>query len=28
MGSTVAMIFECPKDYSLNLKEGQKVTLG
>ncbi|CDW77311.1 phosphatidylserine decarboxylase [Stylonychia lemnae] len=28
MGSTVGMIFECPKDYVLNLKEGQKVVLG
>eukprot|EP00347_Sterkiella_histriomuscorum_P005657 403355758 len=28
MGSTVAMIFECPQDYELNLKSGEKVILG
>jgi phosphatidylserine decarboxylase len=28
MGSTVAMIFECPKDYHIQLNDGDPVKLG
>ena len=28
MGSTVALIFECPKDYQIELKDGDPVKLG
>jgi Phosphatidylserine decarboxylase len=28
MGSTVAIIFECPKNYQISRKEGEKVFLG
>lgn len=28
MGSTIAIVFECPQDYELNINEGQKLILG
>jgi len=28
MGSTIALIFECPPDYQIELKEGDQVKLG
>ena len=28
MGSTIALLFECPKDYRIVPKEGEKVLLG
>lgn len=28
MGSTVALVFECPKNYQIIKKEGEKVFLG
>ena len=28
MGSTVALVFECPKNYQIVKKEGEKVFLG
>ena len=28
MGSTVALIFECPKDYEMKFKDGDRVLLG
>ena len=28
MGSTIALIFECPPDYHIALKEGDKVMMG
>lgn len=28
MGSTVAVIFECPRDYQILKREGQRIKLG